>query len=107
MDGQGAPVDDPFEAFRKRKKVEAEEAEKLAQIAEKAKQVQPPREDGRPQGFVTHRHDFDKVDETPPEEKTEPRPKGFVPTQLSSELTPIEPPPRPKGFSTHHLKKKS
>ena len=104
MDGQGAPANDPFEAFRKKKKEEAEKAEKLAQIAQQAGEKPPPREDGRPQGFVTHRHDFGKnPDEAASEEKVQPRPKGYQPTQLVSELTPVEPPPKPKGFKTHHL----
>lgn len=98
---QSAPLDDPFEAFKRKKKAEAEQAQAPLPV-----ESRPPGEDGRPRGFVTHRYDFDKPQ---PEGGAQPpsppsRPKGFKTTQLTDGPQPVaEPLPKPKGFKTHHL----
>lgn len=100
---KSAPLNDPFEAFKRKKKTEAEQAQRPA-----AQEALTPREDGRPRGFNSHRYDFvgtepkDAVPAPPPE--APPRPKGYKPTKIADGPLPVdETPPKPKGFKTHHL----
>lgn len=90
---------DPFEAYRAKKKAEREKKE-----AEQAAQALPLREDGRPRGFSTHRMDFDKRRDgaPPPAPAPAPRPKGFENGKLGK-LQHADPGAKPKGFANDKL----
>lgn len=84
---------DPFEAYRAKKAADKKKPEVAQPKA-------PPREDGRPQGFATHRMDFDKSEDAAP--APAPPPKGFDSGKLGK-LKPIDPGQKPKGFGKDRL----
>lgn len=105
MDKSGSAAD-PFEEFRRKKKAEAAVTAPTPQVGSA-----PVREDGRPRGFSTHRHDFDQPHTeggapVPPEAAAPAdRPKGFVSTRMTDppQTPDASTPPRPKGFKHHRL----
>jgi hypothetical protein len=97
---------DPFEAF-KRKQQEAEDIKKAAEAAAKLSGVESV--DGRPKGFASHRYDFADPKAVRLGSSlagtAAPPPKGFEPRAPRMDGGKIEPAPKPKGFSTHKIKK--